>query len=205
MRWLYWLAGGAYAASRLLGSRRLQAVSKPAVVPLLIDAPLTAPTPEREIGLVGLAGGWAGDLLLMRPGGLRAGASAFAVNQAAYQWLLWRRGARFRMAPVVLRAVPFAAATWFGRGHLSLVAIYGGMVTATSALAADPAMRGRGLALGGNLFLLSDSLILLRLLLRSEGSRSIARGLDLAVALTYVLAQRMLVDGLVGGVEQRKH
>ncbi|MDO5513286.1 lysoplasmalogenase family protein, partial [Corynebacterium sp.] len=161
----------------------------------LIDAPVTAPSPEREIGLVGLAGGWVGDLLLMRPDSLRPGAAAFAVNQAAYQWLLWRRGARFRPGTVGLRAVPFAAAAWFGRGHLDVVLLYGGMVTATSALAADPELRARGLAAGGNLFLLSDSLILGRMLLPDRDS-ALGRGLDVAVAVTYVAAQRLLVDGL---------
>jgi len=204
LRAAYWLAGGGYAASRAVGSRRLLAVSKPTVVPLLIDAPLSAPSPRREVGLVGLAGGWAGDLLLMRPGGLRAGAAAFAVNQAAYQWLLGRRGARFRALPVVVRAVPFTAAAWFGRRHLGLVLLYGGMVTATSALAADPQLRARGAAgvtAGGNLFLLSDSLILVRMLLNARDV-ALARTIDVAVAVTYVAAQRLLVDGLLGPSEQ---
>lgn len=198
LRAAYWLVGGAYAASRAVGSRRLLLASKPAVVPLLLDAPLAAPSPEREVGLVGLAGGWAGDVVLLRENSLPQGAAAFAVNQAAYQWLLWRRGARFRPGPVALRAVPFAAAAWLGRRHLGLVLLYGGMVTATAALAADPRLRGRGLAglaVGGDLFLLSDSLILVRMLLPSRDS-GLARGLDVAVAGTYVTAQRLLVDGL---------
>ncbi|HHU68437.1 MAG TPA: hypothetical protein GXZ33_11465, partial [Corynebacterium sp.] len=44
-RLAFWVAGGAYAASRAVGSRRLQAVSKPLVVPLLLDVPLAAPRP----------------------------------------------------------------------------------------------------------------------------------------------------------------
>ncbi|GAB3706808.1 lysoplasmalogenase family protein [Corynebacterium nasicanis] len=193
-RLAYWVAGGAYVASRGLGSRRLLLASKPLVVPLLIDAPLTS----RPITHLGLAGGWIGDLLLMREGRLAAGATAFAVNQAAYQWVLWRAGARVRPLPLVLHAVPFTAAAWWGRRHLGLVLLYGGMVTATSTLAADPVLRGRGVATGGHLFLLSDSLILARTLLPSRDT-VLARGLDVAVAATYVVAQRLLVDGLRGG------
>lgn len=189
------LAGGAYAASRAVGSRRLQAVSKPLVVPLLLDVPLAAPRPDREVGVVGLLGGWVGDLLLMREGRLAQGAAAFAVNQAAYQWLLWRAGARVRHVPLAVHVVPFAAAAWFGRAHLGLVGTYGGMVAATSVLAADPVVRGRGVAAGGHLFLLSDSLILVRMVI-PEGNRALGRGLDVAVAVTYVAAQRLLVDGL---------
>ena len=195
LRAAYLLAGGGYVASRALGSRRLLLAAKPVVVPLLIDAPLAAPHPAREVGLLGLAGGWVGDLLLLREGRLRPGAAAFAVNQAAYQWLLWRAGARPRPLPVALHAVPFAAAAWWGRTRLGLVATYGGMVAATSALAADPALRGRGVAAGGLLFLLSDSLILARLQLPDRDT-AVGRGLDVAVAVTYVAAQRLLVDGL---------
>lgn len=194
-RLAFWVAGGAYAASRAVGSRRLQAVSKPLVVPLLLDVPLAAPRPDREVGVVGLLGGWVGDLLLMREGRLAQGAAAFAVNQAAYQWLLWRAGARVRHGPLAVHAVPFAAAAWFGRAHLGLVGTYGGMVAATSVLAADPVVRGRGVAAGGHLFLLSDSLILVRMVI-PEGNRALGRGLDVAVAVTYVAAQRLLVDGL---------
>lgn len=195
LRRAFWLAGGAYAASRALGSRRLQWASKPLVVPLLLDSPLAASRPAREVGVVGLLGGWVGDLLLMQEGRLHQGAAAFAVNQAAYQWLLWRAGARVRPVPVAVHAVPLAAAAWFGRAHLGLVGTYGGMVTATSVLAADPALRGRGVAAGGHLFLLSDSLILVRMLVPAE-HRALGRGLDVAVAVTYVAAQRLLVDGL---------
>lgn len=195
LRAAFWAAGGGYAVSRALGSRGLLRVSKPLVVLLLLDAPLTADRPTREVGVVALAGGWVGDLLLMREGSLRQGAAAFAVNHAGYQWLLWREGARFRPVPTLLRAAPLAAAAVAGRRHLPLVLTYGGMVGATSALASDPALRGRGLALGGNLFLLSDSLILARMLLSSRETL-LGRGLDVAVALTYVAAQQLLVDGL---------
>lgn len=195
LRAAYWAAGGAYALSKALGARRLLSVSKPLVVPLLLDAPLTAPDPARGVGVVGLAGGWLGDLLLMREGRLAPGAAAFAVNQAAYQWLLWRAGARFRPVPVVLHAVPFSAAAGAGRAHPVLVGTYGGMVATTSALAADPVLRGRGVATGAHLFLLSDSLILVRMLLPARDT-VLARGVDVAVAVTYVVAQRLLVDGL---------
>lgn len=190
-----WAAAGAYVSSRAVGSRRLQVVSKPLVVPLLLDAPLNAPSPDSEVGTIGLLGGWVGDLLLMREGRLHQGAAAFAVNQAAYQWLLWRAGARVRPGPLVVHAVPFVAAAWFGRAHLGLVCTYGGMVAATSVLTADPILRGRGVAAGGHLFLLSDSLILARMLI-PEKNRALGRGLDVAVAGTYVAAQRLLVDGL---------
>lgn len=194
MRTAFRVAAGTYVVSRAVGSRRLLLSSKPLVVPLLIDAPLTAPSPRREVGLIGLAGGWVGDLLLMQEGRLHQGAAAFAVNQAAYQWLLRRDGARFRIRPLLWHALPVMAAAWYGRRHPVLVATYGGMVTATSILAADTAVRERT-AVGGHLFLLSDSLILVRMLLPDRDT-PLGRGVDVAVAATYATAQRLLVNGL---------
>lgn len=192
------LAGGAYVASRALGSERLLRVSKPLVVPLLLDTVLTSPRAgrgEKAVGVVGLGGGWIGDLVLMGEDRLGEGAAAFAVNQVAYQVLLWRRGARPRRGRVLLHAVPLAGAAWFGRERLRLVGTYGVLLALTSTLASDPAVRGRGLATGGHLFLLSDALILLQTLLPQPDSLP-GRVVETAVAATYAGAQRLLVDGL---------
>ena len=192
----YWLAGVAYAASRVVGSRRLHDAAKPLVVPLLADAVVDLPRRDRPLATLGLAGGWLGDMLLLRKDRLRPAAAAFAVNHAAYLTLLHRRGARFRPGPVALRAVPLvAAAILGGRERLGLVLTYGGFVGATSALASDPALRGSGAATGGNLFLLSDSLILVRTV-ALPGDAPAARATDTAVAATYVAAQRLLMGAL---------
>jgi len=192
----YWLAGAAYAASRAVGSRWVRDVAKPLVVPLLADAVVALPRRDRAPAAVGLTGGWIGDLLLLRKDRLRPAAAAFALNHAAYLALLHRRGARFRPGPVALRAVPLAAAAVLGgRERLGLVLTYGGFVGATSALASDPALRGSGAAAGGNLFLLSDSLILVRTV-ALPGDTPAARAVDTAVAVTYVAAQRLLMSAL---------
>lgn len=195
-RGAFWAASAGYVLARAIAAPALQRVAKPLVVPLLVaDVVRRFPRRERPLVSVGLLGGWVGDVLLLSDVRLAPAAATFAVNHGAYQALLWRRGARPQPAAVALRAVPLAAVAWFGRDRLPLVVSYGGMVAATSALAADPVLRGRGVALGANLFLLSDALIFARAELHLPDA-TVGRGVDVAIAATYVLAQKRLVEGL---------
>ncbi|GAB2502358.1 YhhN-like protein [Corynebacterium atrinae] len=195
----FWAASAGYVLARAIDVPTLQRVAKPLVVPLLAaDVLPRFQRRERPLAAAGLLGGWVGDVILLNDVRLAPAAATFAVNHGAYQVLLWHRGARPRLGAVALRAIPLAAVSWLGRDRLSLVLSYGGMVAATSALAADPVLRGRRVALGANLFLLSDALIFARSELDLPDD-TVGRGVDVAVAVTYVLAQKFLADGLSWG------
>ncbi|SDR95211.1 lysoplasmalogenase [Corynebacterium timonense] len=168
--------------------------------------------------LVGLAGGWIGDVVLMpKKPNLNLGAIPFAVNHVAYQVLLWRAGARFNTLRSALRYPLWA-------GSIGLVGLvqprfvpaaagYGLLVATTSVLADDSSLTHAsqrvtvhsnglpsadatfGLGHGGNLFLISDALLVLRTLIGDEGL--LARALDACVMDTYTVAQLLLVEGLL--------
>ncbi|MGV0869247.1 lysoplasmalogenase family protein [Corynebacterium kalidii] len=173
--------------------------------------------------LAGLAGGLLGDVILMGDDGrsddpavrarnLNRGSAAFSVNQVAYIGELWRRGHRPRRSTVVLRAPVLVSgmvtAATGAPAALPAAAGYGTALAATSVLAADPQARTdgssadlSGLGLGGNLFVLSDGLILARLAFLRGGSPAVQRldGLvDGLVMATYVAAQLLIVEGLTG-------
>ncbi|RNE49000.1 lysoplasmalogenase family protein [Corynebacterium alimapuense] len=198
MRLPYLVAGGLFALSRAIGSDRLRVVAKPLLMPLLSLQIGRLPRADRAIAVTGLGGAWIGDLMLLRDDRLLPAAFAFAANHAACLTLLRRRGAKFHPRQVLARALPVAIAARLAGDRLPLVVVYGGMVAAVSALAADPQLRGRGLGLGGNLFLLSDSLILVRTIVASAGTTSVAvdRILDSSAAVTYAGAQQLLIEGL---------
>ncbi|AIG64728.1 hypothetical protein CATYP_09360 [Corynebacterium atypicum] len=196
---------------------------KPALMPLLAASVASRPAQEpgtsgveQAVLCAGLAGAWVGDLLLLRgPEGQRQlrgvnqAAAAFALNHAVYQVLLHRRGARLGVKAAAVRAGVWAAALGVTAGSarpaLPAAAGYGALVAGTSALANDPALRGKGVAAqglghGGNLFAVSDALIAARLVLGRRGwlaARHWAdRGLHAGVLATYVIAQLLLAEGL---------
>lgn len=193
--------------SSLCGWRRVKKWVKPALLPTLAGRVLRsrAAAGEKTVGLLGLAGGLAGDVVLLQPHRLPQGVAGFAVNHAAYCWLMWRRGARPSPGRVIARAVPLAAALGLAarrdRGMLPVVAGYGAILVATSTLADDRALVREsaaptlGLGPGGNLFLISDALLFSREMLAAADSRP-ARLADAGVMGTYAIAQLLLVDGL---------
>lgn len=150
---------------------------------------------------------------------LNLGSAAFAVNQAAYIAALWRRGHRPRKNTVALRGPVLASgvltAATGAPAALPAAAGYGSLLAATSVLAADPGRGGEGggstaettgrnpdlhgVGLGGNLFVLSDGLILARQAFLT-GEKPLVRVLDGLVdglvMATYVAAQLLLVEGL---------
>lgn len=169
--------------------------------------------------LIGLAGGWLGDLLLMpnKPN-LNKGSAAFAVNHAAYHVLLWRAGARMDAVRTAIRfplwagSIPLVAA--LKPSMLPAAVGYGPLLAATSVLADDPALVASapglstdepsglpvadpafGLGHGGNLFLISDTLLMARKLVDEQGV--VGRLLNAAVMDTYTMAQVLLVEGLL--------
>lgn len=213
------------AASVLAAAKASDSIThvvKPALMPLLVaSCDLFATKNSREVaktkwldtGLLagGLAFGCLGDIILMgkdgrstdgdvRASNLNKGASAFAVNQLAYHALLWRQGARPRKKDVLLRApVVFGGAglaALMAPKALPAAAGYGSALAATSVLAEDHSPEA---ALGGNLFVVSDALILARLTLLN-GAPKLNALVDGAVMATYVAAQLLLVDALAKGV-----
>jgi len=169
--------------------------------------------------LIGLAGGWLGDLILMpnKPN-LNRGSVPFAVNQVAYHVLLWRAGARISALRAAIRFPLWA-------GSVPLVGVvkpealpaavgYGPLLAVTSTLADDPVLlegagavgadgqtglpiadATYGLGHGGNLFLISDTLLMARKMFAEEGV--VGKLLNAAVMDTYTVAQLFLVEGLL--------
>ncbi|MGP9724344.1 lysoplasmalogenase family protein [Corynebacterium sp. AOP40-9SA-29] len=173
--------------------------------------------------LAGLAGGLLGDVVLMGEAGrsedaatrarnLNLGSAAFSVNQVAYIAELWRSGHRPRRSTVALRLPVLASgivtAASGAPAALPAAAGYGSALAATSVLASDPQAGdadGRadlsGVGLGGNLFVLSDGLILARLaFLRGESPlvQRLDGVVDGLVMATYVAAQLLIVEELTG-------
>lgn len=191
----------------LFGWRKLKQVVKPVLLPSLAGRMLRsgASQSERAAGLIGLAGGLAGDVVLLRSDRLPQGAAGFAVNHAAYCWLLWQRGARPSLGRAAVRALPLAGAIglarWRKRELLPVVAGYGTLLAAVSTLADDRVLThsgdtpALGLGHGGNLFLVSDALLFGREVLTTAGTWP-ARLADAGVMGTYTIAQLLLVDGL---------
>ena len=200
-------AAGANVCASLIGVSKVKSLSKPALMPLLAGRVFRSSCDplEKGLGLVGLAGGWAGDLVLMKPDSLPKGAVGFAINHAAYIALLVRKGARPSMVSAGIRAVPLLGAAGFAAIRepkmLPMVLGYGGLLATTSLLADDPILQDSsnpasfGMGHGGNLFLISDAVLFARELFLEDGTVA-AQFADGAVMGTYTIAQLLLVDGL---------
>lgn len=204
------------------GRDRWQWAAKPLLMPLLAaDARYggdLAPA-DRALLLGSLGAATVGDVLLIDPDDDRrlvAGASSFAIMQAGYAALWWRRGARPRAAVAVPRLLAWAGAGVLLRWRAPNLAVpltaYGATLGSAAVLASDPALApgaktvagvnvpGRSarsrLGLGALLFTVSDGLIVLRrLFARGERSRRITEG---AILSTYAAAQYLLTDPITG-------
>lgn len=201
----YLVAAGSNITASFFGWKSWKKITKPALMPLLAGRVLRSDAPDNALGVVGLAGGWAGDLALLKPDNIPAGATGFALNHAAYVYLLTARGARPNPGRVAIRAVPLGAATalaaWKAPKLLPVVLCYGGVLVATSTLADDSVLidpatpASYGLGHGGNLFLISDVVLFARDILLEEGTVA-SHVADAIVMGTYTVAQLLLIDGL---------
>ncbi|RAV32066.1 lysoplasmalogenase family protein [Corynebacterium heidelbergense] len=205
LRTAYLTAGAASAVAAAIPSDRVTKVVKPTLMPLLAADAIRRRAPLSVA--LGLLGGLAGDVILMgkdsrspstqtRAANLNKGAAAFTLNQVAYHVALAKAGARIRKLPALAR-LPI----WVGGAGIAAALLpkalpaaagYGAALALTSTLAQDANPTA---ALGGNLFILSDGLILQRLTLLKNFPRLDALT-DGAVMATYVLAQLFLVDGM---------
>lgn len=218
LRTAYLAAGAVSVVAAAAGRRgdRLTRIVKPTLMPLLAGTVLARGQRKATATVVaGLAAGWVGDIILMGADGrsddsrtrarnLNRGSAAFALNQVAYIAELWRAGHRPRKSTVALRAPVLASgvvtAATGAPAALPAAVGYGSLLAGTSVLAADEG-ETTPLGLGGNLFVLSDGLILARQAFLT-GEKPVVRVLDGLVdglvMATYVAAQLLLVEGLTG-------
>lgn len=215
----YLAAAAVTVYGAVTGRERAQWLAKPLLMPLLaadVARGGAALDPaDRTVLLGSLGAATLGDVLLIDPDDDRrliAGASSFAVMQAGYTALWWRKGARPRVAVAGPRLVAWLAAAALLRAKAPAVALpltaYGATLGAAGVLASDPALAGGAkniagvnipnadprsrLGVGALLFTLSDGLIVLRrLFARGVRSRRCAEGVILA---TYAGAQFLLAD-----------
>ncbi len=204
-------AGAVNVVSSLFGWEKPRKVSKTILMPLLA-ADVWADRHHRDqtttAALVaGLAAGWVGDLLLMpKNSSLNPGSAAFAVNHGVYSALLWRAGARPAWARVAARLPLLAGSLALTAAKLpkALPAVlgYGPVLASTSVLGDDRALvQGKepgdlayGIGHGGNLFLISDGLLILNRVVGDD--TKLGRLLDAAVMDSYIVAQIFLSDGI---------
>ena len=208
-------AGAAYVALSIAetvlaagppGWRRARLVTKPLLMPLLTARTATGAGGSDVVGVVAAqAFSWGGDVALLKEGHrpLLAGLGSFLAAHLCYIAAFRRRSSapllatpgRRRLLALcgVANAGMALAAGRTDRTMAGPVAAYGAalatMVTSAAAVDAD---RGRGPILAGaSLFLLSDTLLGLRLFVVGEESRT----LEGAVMATYTAAQWCISAG----------
>ena len=209
-----WSAYGAMAlvdtVAAAAGARRLRLLTKPALMPLLAFA--VGPRAPRAA----LAGAWAGDVALLGTGdaALAGGIGGVAAAHVAYL-------RDVRALRTVEAAVPgeWVSTAVFGAAALAAsaaiaprladrpvlrgpVAAYAALVTSMGHAAVVSGLRrrdarGRALAAGGALFVVSDGLVALSLFGGPRAGRP-AAAVEAGVMLTYTAAQALLAASIAG-------
>ncbi|WP_043173543.1 lysoplasmalogenase [Streptomyces sp. NRRL B-24484] len=179
------------------GATVLQNVTKPALMPLLAAHSLASAERAPKLLAPALLASAAGDVLLQLGGSTAflAGMGSFAAAHVAYVTMFARQGAFTDRRRTLLVATGYAAAwaamisqLWPDLGALQIpVAAYSLLLASTAVSSA-----GLGLAtgIGGGLFLLSDSLIAVRL-----ADWKLLPGHNVLVMATYIAAQYLLARG----------
>lgn len=190
-----------HLAAQLAGSVTAGHLTKPVLVPLLAVCAALRGGPRLLVAA--LLCGWAGDVLLQLDGdtSFLAGMGAFAAGHVCYLTLFAARGAfsdrRRAAATAAGYTVVWVAAlvvVWPGlpSGLRIPVAAYSLLLTAMAAGAA--ALGPRTTAVGGALFLVSDTLLATRLADLPQLPAA-----DFWIMLTYLGAQSLLATGRYGG------
>ncbi|MGW3246718.1 lysoplasmalogenase [Streptomyces sp. NPDC001070] len=198
---LFAVAAVVHLAAQLVDSGTADHLTKPVLVPLLAACAALRGGPRLLVAA--LLCGWAGDVLLQLDGDtpFLAGMGAFAAGHVCYLTLFVRRGAfadrRRAAATAAGYAVVWLAAlvlVWPGlpSGLRIPVAVYSLLLTAMAAAAAGPGPRAT--AVGGALFLLSDTLLATRLADLPQLPAA-----DFWIMLTYLGAQYLLGTARYGG------
>ncbi|MCD0481414.1 lysoplasmalogenase [Streptacidiphilus sp. ASG 303] len=192
------LAAAAHLAALLGGVRVLELATKPVLMPLLAGYAAAASDRLPRLLTAALLCGAAGDALLEAGGpAFLAGMGAFAAGHVCYVVLLTRLGALADRRRAALRAAAYAIVwavavglLWSGLGVLRApVALYSLLLTATAATSGGLGARA---GLGGALFLLSDTLIAVRM-----ADRPLLPGHDVWVMATYLAAQYLLATAVL--------
>ena len=167
--------------------------------------------PRSPAVAVGLAGSWAGDVALMvdGPRAFRAGVASFAVAHGGYVAALAPHVSRERM--LASRRVRLMAGSTLASAPLMGLAAHrvdprlgvpvtaytltvASMAAVTQAVGSDPATR-RLLAVGGAVFLASDTVLGTRDLVLAGRPDASTRWMERVVMATYTLAQALLAVG----------
>lgn len=185
----------------LIEERSVSVFTKPLLMPLLGIALLfSLPRIRSEIALLaglGILFSWAGDVLLASPGdlGFLIGLGCFLLAHVAYITLFLRR---LRKRPIQLASVVYlawlVALVWILAPHLGSLLIpvvaYGVVLSAMGIIALSC---NAWIAIGGALFVVSDSLLgLNRFLPGFEPSH-----VDFLIMLSYLLAQGLIAAGVI--------
>ncbi|WP_410651867.1 lysoplasmalogenase family protein [Amycolatopsis sp. cmx-4-54] len=203
------------------GNRKLQLATKPAAVPVLaarVARSRGLAPGEKGLLVAALIAAGAGDHFMGRSDEDRQlirGATSFGVMQLLYSALLWRRGARPRAATAPPRLAAWAAAAVAmalpkPSPVSSVLSVYGGLLSTTSTLAADPVLapkakvsggmvipsgdRRTWIAAGALLFSASDLAIMIRR--DFVTSERVQANLETFVLTSYLASQWLLVEGL---------
>lgn len=163
---------------------------------LLMPALALAVLPVAPPLLIGaLIGGWIGDIFLLADGvWFLIGMAAFAGGHLCYITLFVSRGGRPKLAVIIGYAAIWAGLIMLLWPDLPSdlripVACYSLLLAGTAVTSTNAGLRA---ALGGALFLISDSMIAMGL---AEWSRP--PGVDFWIMLTYLLGQYLLATGSV--------
>ncbi|WP_309621108.1 lysoplasmalogenase [Salinibacterium sp.] len=197
----YATVGSLHLVALAIGATTVSAATKGLLMPALLLGMLVAlPAVRSGIALWGglaLLFSWAGDLLLSTPGnsGFVAGLGAFLIAHVAYL-VLFLREFRVRRVP----RVAFALVFWWAAllvvlgpylGTLLLpVAVYGFVLGGSTAAAFGAT---RTIAIGGLLFLASDTLLAFKLFWPDFALWQ----KDSLVMLGYILGQGLIILGTV--------
>jgi len=200
-----WLAGSSHRRAH-----QARVLTKPLLMPTLMASLITDPkaadSPLRTSTLIAQAGGWGGDLALMRHGTkpFAVGSGSFAVGHAAYiTGFLRRRSKTARPGPKAVAGLWAVTAPAMVIGAYReekvlapAIAGYSAMLAGTVAAATqlDPALprsARRATLAGAALFLLSDSVLGTRKFLWKNAPARV----ESVVMATYTAAQLLLSEG----------
>lgn len=180
----FWACSAIHLVSLMTGPTWLEWVTKALLMPLLAAWVISRRGPRLVVAALGFS--WLGDVLLQFDGLFIAGMGAFALAHVCYVTYF---AGRPRIAAVVGYAVAWAvlmALLLPSLGALQIpIALYSLLLTATAVMSTRHSLTA---AIGGGLFLLSDTLIAVRL-----------AGIDLPlggvlVMSTYIAAQYLLAS-----------
>lgn len=203
-RLAYLSLGELVAWSQVFRWRKVRTTLTPFLHPLIAATILR--TNREPVLLAGMGGGLVGNLAKSKHPDTTPvlGMFGIAANHAAYSAALVSHGAHPSPVRVGLRAAAWATgiglAAWKKKELIAPTIVAGVFVSATSALADDPALQdgsthAKGLGHAGNLMFLSEGIALLRETVLTGDSVG-HRILDAKMTVAGVIGHMLMVDGL---------